>query len=52
LDPSAKPGSYTVTLTLSDADGTSTTQVFTGQTVSLNGGPGAKSTHTVTIPAS
>src|SRR5581483_6974445 len=37
------PGSYSVTLTLTDAAGTSSTQVFTGQTVSRNGGPHARS---------
>ncbi len=34
-------GSYVVVLTETDADGTSTKQVFTGQTMSLNGGPSA-----------
>jgi len=38
----AKAGEYTATLTETDSAGTSTTQVFTGQTVSRNGGPGAQ----------
>ena len=32
-------GTYTVTLRVTDSAGTSTTQVFTGQTMSRNGGP-------------
>ena len=47
----ASPGTYTATLTLTDADGTSTTKVFTGQTMSLNGGPGAQTSHPVVVPA-
>ncbi len=38
------PGTYTASVTETDQAGTSTTQVFTGQTVSLNGGPGAVAT--------
>ena len=45
----AAPGSYPVTLTVTDSSGTSTTKVFTGQTMSRNGGPSATTTHTVTI---
>jgi YVTN family beta-propeller protein len=45
----ADAGTYTVTLTLTDTAGTSTARVFTGQTVSLNGGPGAKTSQTVNI---
>jgi YVTN family beta-propeller protein len=45
----ATAGSYAVTLTVTDAAGTSTTQVFTGQTVSRNGGPGAQIQHTLTV---
>jgi VCBS repeat-containing protein len=37
----ANPGNYKVTLTVTDAAGTSTAVVFTGQTVSRNGGPSA-----------
>ena len=47
----ASPGSYTATLTETDSAGTSTTQVFTGQTVSRNGGPSAQTTRSVTVPA-
>lgn len=42
----AVPGDYTVTVTLTDAAGTSTTQVFTGQTVSRNGNAGAQTSQT------
>jgi DNA-binding beta-propeller fold protein YncE len=42
--------SYRVTLTVADADGTSTTRVFTGQTVSRNGGRSAVARHLVRIP--
>ena len=45
----AKAGEYTATLTETDSAGTSTTQVFTGQTVSRNGGPGARSTRVFTV---
>ena len=48
----AAPGSYAVTLTVTDSSGTSTTQVFTGQTMTRNGGPSATTTHTVTISGS
>ena len=37
----ATPGPYTATVTETDSAGTSTTQVFTGQTMSNNGGPSA-----------
>ena len=47
----ATPGVYTVTLTETDTAGTSTTQTFTGQTISRNGGPGAQATQQVTISA-
>ena len=45
----AHPGSYTVRLTVTNSAGTSTTQVFTGQTVSNQGGPQATTTHTVAV---
>jgi DNA-binding beta-propeller fold protein YncE len=45
----ATSGSYTVTLTETDTAGTSTTQTFTGQTISRNGGPSAQTTQQVTI---
>jgi YVTN family beta-propeller protein len=47
----AAPGMYTVNLTVTDSAGTSLAQVFTGQTMSLDGGPQATATHTVTITA-
>ena len=37
---------FTATLTVTDTAGTSTTQVFTGQTVSNNGGPSASTSQT------
>jgi PKD repeat protein len=37
----SKPGSYTVSLTVTDSTGCSTSVVFTGQTASCNGGPSA-----------
>jgi hypothetical protein len=42
-------GTYTATVTETDSAGTSTTQVFTGQTVSRNGGAAAQVSHTVVI---
>jgi YVTN family beta-propeller protein len=41
----ATPSSYTAGLTVTNAAGTSLTQVFTGQTVSQQGGPQASTTH-------
>jgi YVTN family beta-propeller protein len=43
-------GSYTASVTETDSAGTSTTRVFTGQTVSDNGGPSAKTTTMVPVP--
>jgi DNA-binding beta-propeller fold protein YncE len=40
---------YTVTVTETDAAGTSTEQVFTGQTMSRNGGPSAVATRDITV---
>ena len=45
----ATADTYTAAVTETDAAGTSTSQVFTGQTVSLNGGPGAVATASVVI---
>jgi hypothetical protein len=45
----ASPGIYTARLTVTNTAGTSLTQVFTGQTMSLDGGPEASTTHTITI---
>jgi YVTN family beta-propeller protein len=45
----ATSGSYTAGLTVTNTAGTSLTQVFTGQTVSQQGGPQASTTHPVTV---
>jgi YVTN family beta-propeller protein len=45
--PSA--GTYAVTLTETDAAGTSTIKVFNSHTMSRNGGPSAQTTHSVTV---
>ena len=45
-------GTYTATLTVTDAAGCSTVQVFTGQTVSCNGSALARVSHPVTVPTS
>ncbi|OJU81741.1 MAG: hypothetical protein BGO10_07590 [Chlamydia sp. 32-24] len=45
----ATDGNYNVTLTVTNTQGTSTTQTFTGQTVSNNGGPSATTSQIVTI---
>lgn len=44
------PGNYTVTLTVTNTGGTSTTQTFTGQMVGNNGGPSARTSQTILIP--
>jgi YVTN family beta-propeller protein len=44
------PGAYSVTLSVTDASGTSTQVVYTGQYVLNNGGPSAGETALVTIP--
>ena len=43
------PGTYTVTLMVTDNAGCSTTFVFTGQTASCNGSPVARSSQTVIV---
>ena len=43
------PGLYTVTLTVVNTNGTSTNVVFTGKTVSNNGGSSAEETHTIDV---
>jgi YVTN family beta-propeller protein len=47
----ASAGDFTTTLTETDTAGTSTTRVFTGQTLSRNGGPAAQTTQSLTINA-
>jgi YVTN family beta-propeller protein len=47
----ATAGTYTVTLTETDSAGTSTTRVFTGRTMSRNGGPSARATRALEIVA-
>lgn len=45
----AKAGTYTVTLTATDNEGCSTSQVFTGQTMYCNGSAAARTTHQVVV---
>ena len=45
----AHQGGYTATVTETDAQGTSLTKVFTGQTMSRNGGPRAETSSTFTV---
>ncbi len=47
----ATAGTHTATVTETTADGTSTAQIFTGQTMSRNGGPSAEASVAVTISA-
>jgi DNA-binding beta-propeller fold protein YncE len=47
----ARPGSYTAWVTETDAAGTSTARVFTGQTMSRNGGPQATARRTFRVRA-
>ena len=42
-------GTYTASVTETDSAGTSTSEVFTGQTMSNNGGPGAEATATLSV---
>jgi DNA-binding beta-propeller fold protein YncE len=44
-----QPGRYVVTLVVTDQAGTSTAQVFTGQTMSNNGGPQARTERRIAI---
>ena len=44
-----KPGSYKVTLTLTDNEGCSTALIFTGQTASCNGQPSASEAQTLKV---
>ena len=46
----AKPGSYPVTLTVTDQAGCSLAFVFTGQTASCNGSAKARASQTITVP--
>jgi DNA-binding beta-propeller fold protein YncE len=47
----ARPGTYTVTLTTSNAGGCAARVVYTGQTASCTGSRTATTTRTVTVPA-
>ena len=47
----AAPGPRTVTLTVTDADGTSTAQLWTGARMLRNGGASARTARTVTVAA-
>jgi 6-phosphogluconolactonase (cycloisomerase 2 family) len=46
------PGTYTVTLTVTDSAGCSTQAVYTGQTASCNGSSAASVSHTLVVPGS
>jgi 6-phosphogluconolactonase (cycloisomerase 2 family) len=47
----ATAGTYSASLTVTDAAGCSTSQIFTGQTISCNGSSQAETSHQVTVPA-
>ncbi len=44
-----KPGTYTATLVVTDNEGCSTAQVYTGQTASCNGSTAAAASETITV---
>jgi hypothetical protein len=46
----ASAGTFTASVTETSSGGTSTTQVFTGQTMTRNGGPSAVASQTFTLP--
>jgi 6-phosphogluconolactonase (cycloisomerase 2 family) len=46
----ASPAGYAPRLTVTDAEGTSTTRVFTGSAVSRNGGPSATTARIASVP--
>jgi DNA-binding beta-propeller fold protein YncE len=47
----ASPNTYNVTLVVTNSQGTSLSQVFTGQSMTLDGGLSASVTHAIVVPA-